>query len=151
MKTFLVPTDGSPAARQAVQYVASLLRDATAPHRLLLLHTYLPPTASTQQVIAVHDRARQDARARLNAEIAWAATQLVNPQVTISGALHMGSLDNVVAHLIPTESVDCVVLGRAVLGTGKAASAVEQRLLAQLRCPLVIVPDASDAVRHPPQ
>lgn len=142
MILLLVPTDFSAVSQQALQYGLAYLQEREEKGKILLLNTYLLPNASPDRLVAIHDELRKKAIQKLEAQVGLAQKTIAAGNVSFEILSHMGSLENVVAHLIQKQKVDLVVLGL----NGKAQEKEQlSKILDRIHCPLIIVPDQENS------
>lgn len=126
----LIPTDFSVASRQAIQYAFDLLQDKKEDYRFLLLHTYLIPSAPPHQLISLHDELRKKSLEGLEKERLWAQTLNGDHSVSLETLSSMGSLENVVNHLVDNQKIDCIIMG-----------------MERVNCPLLVIPSPKEPKR----
>lgn len=137
MKILLIPTDFSTASQQALQYGISFLQDRKEKGKILLLNTYLLPTAPADRLVALHDELRNRSTQKLKEQIRLAQQAIPDHQISFETLSRMGSFENVIAHLTQEQKVEGVVLG--LNGTSKEKEKIT-KVLDRIHCPLIVVP-----------
>lgn len=135
MKTILIPTDFSLISKNALKIGASLLQTTGLEGRILLLNTYLLPCSSFHQLVSLHDKLKRESMRKLEKQINWIKKSIVLNQITFEVLSSIGSLENVIAHLIDERKMDYVIIG--------IDENVDERIvkiLKRLRCPALVVP-----------
>lgn len=133
MKTVLIPTNFSFCAQNALKFTLSFFQKTTAQYRILLLNTYLIPPLHPSQIIETHDELKQKSMEMLEKERKMAEKLNRNQNISFDILSSMGTLENVMAYLIESHQVDCVIMG---VGNNKKGP----HLLDRLGCPLLMVP-----------
>ncbi len=137
MKVLLIPTDFSAASQQALQYAVSFLLNSREGGKILLLNTYLLPNAAPDRLVALHDELRNKSTQKLKEQVCFAQEKISDHQIRFETLSRMGSLENVIAHLVNEQKVDGVVLG--LQGTPKEKERIG-RMVDRIHCPLITVP-----------
>ena len=135
MKNVLIPTDFSPQSRYSLEYVLDFLQNSIEPARILLVNTYIvEQNSDPSRLVSLNDELKKISKAQLEQEVQWAKNLCLNPLVSIEGASHMGSLNNVILNILRREKIDLVAMGK---GNGNHVEQVASLLKLQ-NCPLLI-------------
>lgn len=134
MKRILIPTDFSGHSKHTIQYVISLFKDINTPCKISLIHTYKVQQTDPDKVIYENDEMKKRSRSALEEERDEAMKLISNANISIDISSHMGSLNNVVEHLLQKEKIDLVVMGK---NKGKHVEMISH-ILKQQQCPLLI-------------
>lgn len=110
MKSIVIPTDFSPSSRYATLVVLELIKETENFCRVLLLNTFMVQHTDPDQVIRLNDELKQLSKQGLECECEAARRLVTNSNITVEVASHMGSLSNVLLHLLNKEKIDLVVL-----------------------------------------
>jgi hypothetical protein len=131
----LLPTDFSLASQQAFEYTLSFLKESS---KIFLLNTYVVPASEPEKIINIHDELRRKSKDGLQAELKRIQNKKINPALSFETLSHMGTLENVLPHLVKTRQIDFVVVG--VNTDENRNSSRLFHLISILGCPLVTVP-----------
>ena len=135
MNSILITTDFSPHSQYTLEYVLNLLEQTRVTSRILLVNTYLMDLQNDPQgLVQRNDELKLLSNNHLDKQKAESLRWIRNPEITIQTASHMGSLPNVISHLIIKEKIDLVAMGND--GGSHVYKIVD--LLKKLKCPLLI-------------
>jgi nucleotide-binding universal stress UspA family protein len=139
MKTVLIPTDFSNAARNALKYAVSLFGED---NRFILLNTYNEPTTGTASMISLRDILQEASEDSLKEELTHIKEEMGLSHINLDSRSVYGIAYEEIAHISKQESVDVVVMGTTGASgmkevfIGSVASAVLQKSV----CPIITVP-----------
>ncbi len=134
MKSVLIPTDFSTHSRHATQVVLELLKETPDPCKILLLNTYVVQNNDPEQIISLNDELKKQSKLGLERVREEAQSWVSNSNIKIEVVSHMGSLANVILHLLNKEKVDLVALG---MDGGRHVETLK-KLLWQKKCQLLV-------------
>lgn len=134
MKSILIPTDFSPTSKQAIQYVLDLMGETIIPTRILLVNTYMVQHKDPKDIIRINDELKKQSKNGLEKEKEETLKKISNPNISVETVSHMGSLSNVILHLLKSENIDLVAIGK---NNGKLLENVSG-ILKEQHCPLLI-------------
>lgn len=134
MKKILITTDFSTHSQYTIFYVLNLLHDTQIPCKILLLNTYIVQQTDPHQVISTNDELKRISKLGLERQRDKALKNVINFNISIEIASHMGSLNNVVMQLLRKEKIDLVAMGK---NGGRHVESLSH-LLKQQQCPLLI-------------
>jgi len=140
VKIILIPTDFSASSKNVIECVLSFLKEVGEDYKLLLLNTYLVPTSQPEDLIAVHDELRKKSREGLEDQRKKMESANLNARISFDTLSHMGTLENVIPHIVKNHHIDCVVMG---IDQEKRKCVLEKtysHILNSIMCPLMIVP-----------
>ena len=112
MKNVIIATDFSSHSKNTFQHVLKMLQDTKIPCQIILLNTYMVNEKDPGQVISANDRLKNESRERLEIERQEILKLISNPNITVTTASHIGSLNNVLHQLMQKDQVDLVVMGK---------------------------------------
>ncbi len=113
--------------------------------RVILMNAYLPAGSSPDRWIDAHDAMKRESSDRLGQELARLQAEGSPNGFTFETLSYLGSIENVMPHLVREENVDYVVLG--VQPEPKKDRLV--KLLNRLPCPILVVPWQNGAAAGP--
>lgn len=116
------------------------MNDLQIPCRILLIHTYMVHQTDPELALSDNDSFKERSKAGLEAERLEALKHNKNPHISIETSSHMGSLNNVIQHLLKKEKIDLVAMGK---NGGRHVASVAT-MLKKLKCPLLITHNHSD-------
>ena len=134
MKRILILTDFSSHSKYTFEYVLSFLQDTQIPCHITLVNTYIVQQTDPSQVIELNDQLKRKSKTGLEQELTNAKSKISNSLITVDIASHMGSLNNVVLHMIRNKNFDMVAMGK---NCGKHVEIISG-MLKQQECPLLI-------------
>lgn len=140
MKTVLIPTDFSNAARNALKYAVSLFGEN---NKFILLNTYNEPTSGTASMISLRDILQEASEDSLKEELVHIREEMGYATLNVIARSVYGVAYEEIAHISRAESVDVVVMGTTGASgmkevfIGSVASAVLQKSV----CPIITVPN----------
>lgn len=137
MKKVLIPTDFSPAAQRALHFGVSIFETSGVGANFILVHTFPFPVNASNSWVEVHDVWKRTSAQSFAAELEEARRVYAPKKVSFETLSFIGSLDNVLVHLVRERGIDCVIWG-----TDPASGKEEEiaRVLSRVSCPLVVVP-----------
>lgn len=107
----LVATDFSVFSRRTLKKVLGLIAQSPAPVTLLLVNTYLIQDADPSRLVEENDRLKKFSLNQLEQEKQFVETIHSGPGLKVELASHLGSLGNVLTHLLKKDHFDLVALG----------------------------------------
>ncbi|MCC6273965.1 MAG: universal stress protein [Deltaproteobacteria bacterium] len=137
MKKVLIPTDFTPAARRALHFGVSIFETSGVGAKLILVHTFPFLVNASNSWVEVHDEWKRNS-AKSFADVLEEARRIYSPKhVSFETLSFIGSLGNVLVHLVRDRGIDCVIWG-----TDPESGKEEEiaRVLSRVSCPLVVVP-----------
>lgn len=111
LKEFLIYTDFSETSRNALIYAMSYFKDIKASGRVILLNTYQIPPATPDQLVQLNDELRKKSRTGLERELREAQARLGDEHIVFDMIAHMGTMDNVIRHLVRKRGIQCIIIG----------------------------------------
>ncbi len=139
MKNVLIPTDFSHHSRHSIECVLDLLQNTSKPCRILLVNSFMILQTDAKLVIAQNDEAKQISLDGLLRDKNFANKNLPNPLITIETVSHMGSLRNVISHLLLKERFDLIAMGK---DGGKNIETISKLLKVENKCSLLVTYDS---------
>jgi hypothetical protein len=136
MKRILIPTDFSEHSNNSIEYVLEYFKNTKIPCQILLLNTYMVQQTDPSKVILANDDLKKRSLMGLERQRSEALKKNDNPLISIETVSHMGSLNNVIQHLLQKEKIDLVAMDRDN-GDRKNLKKVSD-ILEQRQCPLLI-------------
>lgn len=140
MKTVLIPTDFSNAARNALKYAVSLFGED---NKFILLNTYNEPTSGTASMISLRDILQEASEDSLKEELVHIKEEMGYASLNLITRSVYGVAHEEIAHISRQENVDVVVMGTTGASgmkevfIGSVASAVLQKSIR----PIITVPN----------
>lgn len=134
MKRILIATNFSAHSGCTIKYVLNLFKDTQIPCHILLVNTYMVQQTDPLQVILVNDELKSRSKQNLETEKVCALALIDQAAITIETSSHLGTLKNVVQHLLQKDKIDLVAMGK---NGGRHVETVAN-LLKKLKCPLLI-------------
>lgn len=136
MRTILVPTDFSEAAREALNFALRFANHGSLALDLILMNTYFVPPVPNSRIISTNDELRSHSLSRLEKEALFAKGLIKNKRLTTSTLCRMGTLKNVILQVIEEKKIDLVILG--IRGSKRKDEVFD--ILNRSQCPVLIVP-----------
>ncbi len=141
MQIILIPTDFSVVSQNAIEWALTFFKNQEGGYRVLLLNTYLVPSLPAHQLITMHDELRKKSIEGLEHQLQLVTEANRQKKASFEILSHMGALENVMAHIVQTQHVDCIVMGMS--HTQNKKEILEKNcvcVLNRLQCPILIVP-----------
>ena len=138
MKTFLVPTDFSPAGLNAAEYAAQLA--AQFGGRLILFHAYMLPTPVTEVPYAM---AAVDDLQRENEEEMRRLADFIQQryQVNADRVVRIGVPSDEIREITREQQVDLVIMGiKGAGGLDKIIGSTTTNTIRKIKTPVLVVP-----------
>ena len=145
MKTILVPTDFSSAARQAADFAAALCREL--PAKLILFHAYLLPVAVGEMpfVMVTGEELQKSTDEGLKREASRLSSAA---DIQIESVSRMGIALDEIKDLVKERNVDLVVMAsRATEGLDRIFGSTTDAAIHNIKKPLLIVPESTTFTR----
>jgi Universal stress protein UspA and related nucleotide-binding proteins len=138
MKTLLVPTDFSPAGRNATDYAAALARHFSA--KLVLFHAYMVPTPVSEVPYAM--ATVEDLQQQHEADIRKEANYLFEKYgIQAEWLVRIGVASDEVRELCREKNADLVIMGmKGAGGLEKIIGSTTISIIRKLHTPVLVVP-----------
>jgi len=138
MKTFLIPTDFSPAGRNATDYAAELARKFSA--KLVLFHAYMVPTPVSEVPYAM--ATVEELQRQHEADMRKEATYLFDQYgIQAEWLVRIAVASDEVRELCREKSADLVIMGmKGAGGLGKIIGSTTISVIRKSNTPVLIVP-----------
>jgi len=137
VKKVLIPTDFSPAAQRALHFGVSIFETSGVGAKLILVHTFPFPVSASNSWVEVHDAWKRNSAKSFAEQLEEVRRVYAPKNVSFETLSFIGSLDNVLVHLVRERGIDCVIWGTDP-DSGKEEEIT--RVLSRVPCPVLVVP-----------
>lgn len=138
MKTFLVPTDFSPAGRNATEYAAQLARLFSA--KLILFHAYMMPTPVSEvpYVMATVEDLQKTNEGEMRKEAKHIYEQY---KIETEQVVRIGIASDEIRELTREKNADLVIMGiKGAGGLDKIIGSTTINAIRKIKTPVLVIP-----------
>lgn len=140
MKDILIPTDFSSVSRRALDMGVSIFEHSDEGANFILIATFPFPAGGGHSWIEIHDSWKKAVAKGFAEEIELARQNYSLKNISFETLSFIGSLENVLAHLVRERSIDCVVFGTP---QDSRSEELVVKILSRVTCPVLLVPRPS--------
>ena len=140
MAKVLIPTDFALASRKALEFGLTIFDMAGVKADFILLNVFTLPSPSLEGWVLRLEEWKKNSILAFEELLNLVKRSHRFDHVSFETLSYIGSLENVLAYVVPERDVDCVIMGLPRSPSLEEKENEVQRIVRRLSCPILIVP-----------